>query len=64
MKQEPKVLRFSCNIRDLTVTDLQTGEVIQCASTFEMAQRRRDMELKAMPVKPVYVRRQRVKEQW
>jgi hypothetical protein len=60
----PPPLRFTCDIRTLTITDTQTGEVIQCASTFEMAQRRRDLELKAMPVKPAYVRRQRVKEQW
>jgi hypothetical protein len=58
----PPPLRFTCDIRTLTITDTQTGEVIQCASTFEMATRRRDMELRATPVK--YTPRKRVKEQW
>lgn len=54
-------LRFTCNLRDLTVTDTQTGEVVQCATTDEMAKVRRDLELANQPV---YVRKPRVKESW
>lgn len=47
----PPPLRFTCSIRDLTVTDTKTGDRIQCTSVEHMAQVRRDLELKAMPVK-------------
>lgn len=55
-------LRFSCDIRTLTVTDTQTGEVIQCSSAMHMAEVRRTLELRAMPAKKSTGRR--VKEQW